>query len=185
MPRATIQAIARAQGRAAGREPSRPIDARYGYRRGEHELVLTGPEVEEAMVEAVARGEPEFALIIEESFLGLCVRFGDAIPWVCAFYQWQAVPAGDRGFLDDEARLATRVALDVSLVEAGNGAVRAERCVTLSMDFSQALLVAIREQSRLRFAPTESRSEMARLRRSCPTPAALAASTAIRTRGVL
>lgn len=168
--------------------PARPartaVEARYTHRLGDHELVLVAPKVDGAMTEAVARGEAEFGLILEESFLGLCCRFGEAIPWACAFYGWDATPREERILPPGLDQIAGRVPLYVSLVD-GRGAARAERCITLSMDFSRALLGALREQARMPVDPGARRQEMARLRRRCPTPDALAASATVRCRGQL
>lgn len=58
-----------------------PEAAEYSFHRGEHELrlFLLGPMEEE--IEAIARGECEFALVYEAPVILLLYRFGLTIPW--------------------------------------------------------------------------------------------------------
>ena len=53
------------------------IQSRYVYCDGEHELLLTTPEITAAHAEAIERADAEFALVIEEPAILLCA--GSAI----------------------------------------------------------------------------------------------------------
>ncbi len=185
MQHATIVTPSLPARRRIERGPQADIEAYYTFRGGEHELQLACPKIQKAMVKAIGEGDAEFALIMEETFLGLCCRFEGAIPWVCSFYEWHDTARADRTSSAATVSGETRVPLDVLLVEERDGPIHASRCITLSLDFSRALVGAIREQARLPVDPIGGHRALARLRRACPTPEALAASATVRSSGNL
>jgi hypothetical protein len=175
--------------RSARRSPQgvvapRREGARYTYDVGEHELILTLRDVGDRQVEAVRRGEAEFALLLDDPLILIGARFGDAVPWTFASYCWHLLPRGARALPPASgAPGEARALLHVALVDWGSGQVRAERNVTLWLEFTRALHEAIREQARTVFDPKEHERALARLRRAHPSPEALAARAAHRTIG--
>jgi len=159
--------------------------AQYTYFRREHELTLTLYGVESHHAIAVTRGEVEFALIDESPLLMLCVRFGEAIPWISSPFCWHDVPSEDRVLppavgSDDERRLQ----LQIVLVDGDDGSVKATRCVTFTLDFTRALNEAIREQARGPYDPRGQERRLKELKRRCSTPQAMVAFAAARTLGL-
>jgi len=157
----------------------------YNYSNGEHELVVTLRGAEGQHAAAVSQGEAGFALVDESPLLVLCARFGDDLPWMAAPYCWHRTPSRERVLpptagSEDESRIQ----LEILLIEAADGSVRATRCVTLGLDFTRALNEAIREQARFPFDPREHDRRLLDLKRRCPTPEAMVAYATARTFGL-
>lgn len=123
-----------------------PEAPEYNFRSGVHRLIiaLRRPRADE--VEAVRVGAAKFAFAVIGPVLVFQFRFGTALPWSDALYTWHKLPAGERV---EPAALSgeQRVPLEVFLVDAATGVVRAIRVVTLSPTFSRRLHEAIRQQA--------------------------------------
>jgi hypothetical protein len=123
-----------------------PEGVEYNFRAGEHELCFffrSPPRIE---VEALLRGEAEFALVVDGPVIFLMYRFGEAINWSDAPYSWHLVPQDQRTLPDPEGP-ATRALLQIILVDAASGLILALRVVTFSPTFTRALHAAIRAQA--------------------------------------
>jgi hypothetical protein len=160
------------------------IQSRYVYCDGEHELLLTTQEITAAQAEALERADAEFALVIEEPAILLCVRFGDSIPWSATPFCWHALPRESRRLPpaahSPEER---RALLQVTLAESATRRPRAVRNVTLWLDFTRSLHEAIRDQARTTFDPKEHERVLSRLRLRHPTIESLVASARVRCVG--
>lgn len=124
-----------------------PENCEYNYRSGTHELRmflrgLTGPEVM-----AIRRGECEFGLFVQEDIILLLYRFDAAVAWSDAPYSWHRVPEGQRDFPEPHGSPEGRDTLQVILVDALTGIVRALRIVSFSPAFTMVLRSAIRDQA--------------------------------------
>ncbi|MBX6315668.1 MAG: hypothetical protein IRY99_22550, partial [Isosphaeraceae bacterium] len=135
-------------------QPPSAIVAEYRFRRGRHELVLTARGATPALVEAVARGEAEFALIVEGPLLVLGYRFGTAVPWsATAPFYWHLLPSEEQvlpakvGPWTPDLRSRMWSTLWVTLIEGGHGRVLARRALALDPEFTRALHEAIRQQA--------------------------------------
>ena len=113
-----------------------------------HELVLNYEGVSHREISAVRWGQASFALIVEPPLIVLCYRFGEAVPWALAPFRWNEFSAQDRMTVQwDEQEFLAQANLKVSLVEAADGRVLANRVAPLSRSLSRAWVAAIRRQS--------------------------------------
>lgn len=117
----------------------------YNYRSRTHELRLFYPNVQPREIADVARGPARFALAVRGDVILLCWRFG-GLPWCDATYSIHLVPADERQEPPEPPTPETRALLQVILVEATTGIVKAMRAVSFAPDFTRRLHAAIREQ---------------------------------------
>jgi hypothetical protein len=160
----------------------------------EFNLLDTGPELmlrfagpTAAEVEAVRAGPCAFALAEAERAFFFLYTFGTpgaGVPWSDAPYCCHLVPEGRRPGLALFATAATRWALQVVLLEAGTGIVRAVRLVTFSAGFTRELARAVQRQG-LGPAPRpeEWGRRVAAAYRRYPSTEALLAAALARTEG--
>jgi hypothetical protein len=162
------------------------FQSRYLYIDGEHDLSIWTKAVNRRQAQAVREREAEFALMVEEPLIVFCARFGDQIPWTASFYSWHLVPRNRRTLPPrPEAPDERRAFVSISLATLENGPAKATRNVTLSLDFTRALNVAIREQAKLSFTNQSYQRALSSLGRRYPAAADLAARATIRTSGSL
>lgn len=166
-------------------EPGRVAATYFRSGQSDYELHLSIANPDSPRIEAVGRGEAEFALVIEEPEVLILFRFGDAIPWSVAYHDRHGGP-DDRGHhhAPETVSPPERPAhLDVFLADAGSQEVRATRSVVLWLDFTHGLDAAIREQARSAFDPSERRRAMSRLARRFPGLEMLAMHAKVRSPG--
>src|SRR4051794_20863187 len=145
------------------------------------ELLLYTHRPNRSLIDAVAGGPVELALVVEEPAILILARFGADLPWTVASYEGAPEMRGRR--LEPEGTALgpeRRSHLDVILLDAGCDAILATRAVPLWVDFTRRLDALLRDQARLRFDPIEFRRAVARLHGRFPTPAILAAHAEIR-----
>ena len=119
----------------------------YRFRAGGHELLLCLRNVTPEEVEAVRSAEAEFALVVFGDVLFFLYRFGFELPWGATPYSWHLMPAGERELPLPSLNLKSRDQLQVILVDAATGLVRAIRAVTFSAQFTRMLHLAIHQQA--------------------------------------
>jgi hypothetical protein len=130
-----------------------PERGEYNFRQGEHELRLFYASPSKAEIAAVRAGEAHFALLAAPPVIIFCYRFAAApgfeagIPWSDAPYTWHMVPEDQRTLPLDLPHPTSRALLNIVLVDAGTGIIRALRAVTFSPEFSRALHRAIHDQA--------------------------------------
>jgi len=127
-----------------------PEGTQYNFRRGQHELLLffAGPSARE--VTAVRNGEAEFALYAEGPLLVLLYRFGapgEGVPWSDATYAWHLAEPAERDLPSADLEARFRALLQVMLIDADSGVLRAIRALSLGHEFTVALHGAIRAQA--------------------------------------
>jgi hypothetical protein len=130
-----------------------PTGAQYTYGLSGHELTLFHGDIDEQMIQDVKYGEAEFAVITKPPVIVLAYRFGSSIPWNDVPYCWHFQPAHWRVIPDREASPEARALLWITLVEARDGIIRAQRGMTLAPEFTSTLHAAIRAQARVPFDP--------------------------------
>lgn len=118
----------------------------FNFRNGELELRLFLGRLRPPEIEAIRRGTPEFALYVEETVILFLYRFGKAIPWSDAPFSWWLVPEEERS-LPPAIHGPERALLQVILIDADTGLIRALRAVTLSPSLTLALYQAIARQA--------------------------------------
>lgn len=121
-----------------------PEVMQYNYRGGGHELVLFLGRPTAGEIGAVREGAAEFALWEHEDLLVLLYRFvgrATTLGWGDAPYTIHLVPAGERALppVGDDLGPESRALLQVLVVDAGNGIIRAMRQVTLDPPFTRTL----------------------------------------------
>jgi len=164
-----------------------PERGEYNYRAGMHELrlLLSQPTVGE--IEAVKTGRADFALRVERDIIFLLYRFGEAIPWSDAPYSWHLV---QRAYPDQATLPAPhgspegRDTVQVILVDAGAGIIKAIRVLSWSPAFTAAIRGAIRDQAARSWpGDDEYDRQLANAYRRWPTSAAMVRDASARTRG--
>ena len=123
-----------------------PETAQYQYRSGQHELVVFMREPTAAEVRDYRKGRARFSLVVQQPVILMLYRLG-AEPWSDAPYSWHLVPEPERDLPSADLESGKRSALQVVLVEAATGIVRALRLVSWSPPFTRTLHAAIREQA--------------------------------------
>lgn len=134
---------------------SYPEAVQYNYRSGGHELLMWLANPRESEVEAVRAGPCQFALLTWRDVIFFLYRFEHlrgGIPWSDAPFSIHLVPPDQRTLPAPLSEIAhdpdeARALLQIILVDAGTGIVRALRAVTLSPAFTAALHAAIRAQA--------------------------------------
>jgi hypothetical protein len=150
-----------------------PEGAAYRYDRGGHELLRIARGIDAGMAVAVASEPVEIALLIEGTLVVVCSKVGHALPWAGASYHWHRVRNSDRVLPPSAVDTVVGSRVDLILLEAVGGRVRAVRSLTLPVEFTRVLHEAILDQSRYTYDPGEERRAMETLLRRCPTPDSL------------
>lgn len=130
--------------------PSRtrwPEAVEYNYDAAGHELRLFQTRLTPGEVLDVRRGRARFALVEKPPVIFLVWRLGEAWPWSDCPYSWWMVPDDRRQLPERMAGPETRALLQIPLVEANTGILKAIRVVSFAPDFSEALHAAIRRQA--------------------------------------
>jgi len=146
-----------------------PEGAVYRYDRRGHELLRIVRGIEEGLVAAVSVRPVEVALVLEGPLVVVCSKVVDVLPWAGASYHWHRVRNSDRVMPTTAASTTAGSRLDLNLVEAVGGRVRAVRSLTLPIQFTMVLHEAILDQARYTYDPGEERRAMESLLRRCPT----------------
>lgn len=119
--------------------------ANYNLRGGTHELLLVMGGLTAKEIEAVRKGESEFALVIHRRVIFFLYRFGDGFKWSDAPYSIWMLPESDR-IAPEATGPETRALLQTILVDADQNLTQAIRATTLSPEFTTALHAAIADQ---------------------------------------
>ncbi len=130
-----------------------PAAACWGLDRQGYTLTLFQPAVTDRHCEMIRREPAEFALVLERPLVVLAYRFGTSSAWETLPYAWPLATVTSRPRVVPPARIPpeTRALLWVSLVDADDGLIRAQRGIALAPRFTQALNEAIRHQVRAPF----------------------------------
>jgi hypothetical protein len=147
-----------------------PVGAEFAFGPGGHELTVFRPAVAPGLVDAVSRGPAEFALIVEPPVLVLAFHFGEAMRWEEAPYSWHLQPEFRRVVPAAAVVPGARALLWITLVGADDGIIHAQRGMTLSPPFTQALHDAIRAQALRPFDPRACTDAIADLFVTRPDP---------------
>jgi hypothetical protein len=162
------------------------VDVNYRKRAWELRLFLARPTVRE--VEAVRRGPAEFAFLEADDALLFLYRFGEALPWSDKPFSWHLLARSrpEEALLPEPVREGeeTRDTLQVVLVDAASGIVKALRLLTFSPSFTVALRLAVaREAERPWPGDAAYDARIRRLYARYPTSAAMLRDATARTIG--
>ncbi|MGC9031106.1 MAG: hypothetical protein ACP5LD_15740 [Desulfomonilaceae bacterium] len=125
----------------------------YNFTPGGHTLVAALPNPATEVIKSVREGEVSFGLAAREQALFLLIKIG-TLPWRAAHYNWWINPPVMRpdalgAFISND----TVIDINMCLVDAETGIVKALKTLRLSEDFSEALLQIVELQARNRFDP--------------------------------
>lgn len=123
-----------------------PEASEYNYAANGHELRLFWPSPSDAETAAVRGGRMDLAILVRQPVILLLYRITGACGWSDAPYSWHLVPESHRD-LPDEPKPDERALLQIVLIDASTGIVRAIRATTLTPHATNALHRAIRAQS--------------------------------------
>lgn len=154
----------------------------YNYRGGGHELVLFYGSPTSREIRDVRRGLAQFAFAVEEGVIFFLYRFGEQ-PWSDAPYSIHLVPEAERTVPPPEATSETRALLNVHLVDADTGLIRANRTLSLSPEFTRGLNASIREQAARPFGVSAHERAIRRVYARYPTTRELLDACGHRTVG--
>jgi hypothetical protein len=160
-----------------------PAGPEYNFRAGTHELRLFFDNLSNREVLDVRRAPAQFGLYVEDPLIVLLYRFG-SVGWGDAPYSWWIVPEGQRTLPDTTGFTEPHALMNVILIEATNGLVRALRFVSLSPAFTTALHLVIAEQAAMPpLEPAAYHAAVDAYQRRYPDPTALLPLTRARTDG--
>lgn len=118
----------------------------WNYRADSHDLLITWKEPTPFEIKMVRESRVEFRIYEFGSAIFFLFRFGDG-PWCDNPYSWHLVNEADRTLPDPEPLLNARALLDIFLVDASTGILKAMRCCTFSPEFTSKLEAMVREQA--------------------------------------
>ncbi|MBS1807572.1 MAG: hypothetical protein JST84_05210 [Acidobacteria bacterium] len=153
----------------------------YDYRAGHYQLVLCYNHPTPAEIQAAAADPAEFALKVVGPVIFVCFRFGRSIPWSDAPFSIHLAPEAVAE-IPAPATRETRILLQVFLVDASTGILKAMRAFTFSPAFSRALEAGIAKQQEQPFDRPIYDQSINQVQRQF-TSHQLAASAAITCRG--
>jgi hypothetical protein len=113
----------------------------------------------------------------------IAYRFGDAIPWDDVPYSWHLQPKSWRLIPPAEQSPESRALLWITLVDAEDGIIYAQRGVTLSPGFTRSLHGAIRAQALMNFDPEMCTSAISKVFLNYPRVADRLSLATARTAG--
>jgi hypothetical protein len=122
-----------------------PEAIEYNYRSGAHELRMFLTGLTEADIAAVARGPMRVAVFVDQPVIMLITRFEGVTDYSDSPYTIHMVPEDERTPPSD-VEVDQRQLLQIILVAAETGIIRALRVVALNETLSRRLHEAIRTQ---------------------------------------
>ncbi len=139
----------------------------FNLRGGQAELLLffESPGFHETL--AIKKGECEFGVVAIDGVIFFLYRFGSEIPWSDQPFSIHLVPETERiipVLPNDE----TRLLMQIMLVDAKTGILKAMRAVTLAPEFSAELLKLVGEQSKKTFDQSDYDGQIAEIYRKYP-----------------
>lgn len=136
--------------------------AEYNFSASGHELRLFFATPTVAEVRAVRRAPIHIGLIFAPPVIDLVWKIDGIGDWSDCPYSWHLLPASHR-VLPEETSDQQRALLNVLLIDAGNGILKAIRAVSLPPHATARLHAAIREQAGLAWNFPEYRAAIDRL----------------------
>jgi len=127
----------------------------YNYREGTHEIRIFLPSPSAGEVAGIQSGKCEFGLFLSSPVIFLLYTIAGAVRWSDAPFSWWLVPDHERHMPNPEPAEQERALVQIVLVDASTGIIKAMRAVTWSPEFTAAIHKAIRDQASRPFDRTE------------------------------
>ena len=118
----------------------------YYYRGGQHELLIFFGSPSRKEILAIRRGRLDVGLWWKPPVIWFLYRFQSIMDWSDAPYSIHLVQNPEERTPPTELEENQRMLLNITLIDAETGIIRALRASSLSPRFSQLLHSAIREQ---------------------------------------
>jgi len=161
-----------------------PEGAEYNFRANSHELRLFWHDPSPREVESVRAGRARFALAVHGPIVFFLYTFEPALPWSDAPFTVWMVPSDQRTLPAPTQLAEPHAILQVVLVDADTGVVRALRVTTFSPSFTAALHLAIRAQHEAGWPGQDAYDRaLDEVYRRYPQSASLLATATARTEG--
>lgn len=130
-----------------------PEGTQYNFRSGAHELLMFFAGPTEHEIKQIKTGAAEFGLLFESDIIFLLARFGD-LSWIDAPYHWSMLPENEK--VGPAAPEGDSLALlQVILIDAKTGVIKALRVISLSAANNKILRNAIGRQAANPITPQE------------------------------
>jgi hypothetical protein len=159
--------------------------AMYTFHLGIHQALFFFKDIRSSERKAVERGRAHFGLYVEGDVIVLLFKIdgpgGKGIDWHEAPYSWYLVPAEARTLPPPPQNIppGEGALVNILLIDAGTGIIRAMRALVLSHEFTVHLHRAIGEQAGRPFDQQRYQEQVLMLRRKFPTvPLMVAAAQA-------
>lgn len=159
-----------------------PEGAEYNYDGNGHELRLFFGSPTEQEIRSVRRSPVHLALLVEGPIIDLVWRFEGFGDWSDCPYSIHLIPS-DRRMTAPVTSGEQRALLQIVLVDAQTGILRAIRAVTLPPHATQRLHAAIREQEGQAFERSAYDAALQALYRRYPQTADMARAAEILVKG--
>lgn len=117
----------------------------YCYSQGSHNLLLACNNPTKREIEGVDSGEIDIRLYTEKNVVLLVFRFTPGFPWQDAPYSWYLVPEPSRTYPHLLSGNIETI-LNIDLIDACTGILKAQRIARLGHGFSNSLHQAILDQ---------------------------------------
>lgn len=140
-----------------------PAGAQYGFGADGHQLTLFVRGVDPRIIEDVRRGDAEFAMVGESPVFLLAYRLGDQVGWDAVPFGWHLQHAESRAVPSLDPSPEARALLWISLVDADDGIIHAQRGVALGPAFTRSLHAAIQIQASTSFNPLKCMLALSKL----------------------
>jgi len=161
-----------------------PERVQYNYREGGHELLMWLGSPTRQETRAIRKGRAEFALFVESDIIFLLYRFEGNLRWSDCPYSFHLVPSGQKQLPFDLPTPDSRAILQILLVDAHTGILKAIRDCSLSPAFSRQLHEAIKEQAaQADFSPMKYDTTLAEIYRNYPTASRMASAAQVKCVG--
>ena len=155
----------------------------YNYREGTHEIRIFLPNPSPGEIAGIQSGKCEFALYLSGSVIFLLYTIAGAVRWSDAPFSWWLVPDHERQMPNPEPTDVERALVQIVLVDASTGVIKAMRAITWSPEFTAAIHKAIREQASRPFDRAEHDRIIAATYRKFPDSADMLNVATFRTIG--
>ncbi len=128
---------------------------RYDFREGIHDLILAFDRPSPDEVFGIKKAPISLRILGNDLMFFLLFRFGNAVPWCEARYEWKKTPAHMRVLPEPEELHMLRVLL----IDTATQNLRVIRMLTPDMEFQRAINAAIRQQAERATEPTDGEVE--------------------------
>lgn len=145
-----------------------PEGAKVTVKNGNIELLLFYNRPSSAEIAAIIQAECEFGVSAINDVIIFLFRFGTEITWSKQTFNYNNVDAEDRFEFELQRAQNARLFLNIKLIDAGNGRIKALRSVSLTPEFTDEFLQLSRKQLEKPFSITEYNEQLTEISEKYP-----------------